>query len=181
MLSSVVAANVSQFQIPTPNSYPESVAVGPDGNLWFTEKRGNKIGRLTPLGESGSDKRQSPQGIVSGPDGNLWFTQSRGNKIGRITVDGEITEFPLSSPESYPHGITVGSDGAIWFTLSGTDKIGRITLLGQLREYSLPRTRTPYGIASGGDGNLWFTGVQQQHGRAADAGRRRDGVWASDA
>ena len=41
-------AGSDQFQLPTPNSYPQSVTLGPDGSVWFTEKLGNKIGRLSP-------------------------------------------------------------------------------------------------------------------------------------
>src|SRR5207302_10701435 len=35
------------FQVPTSNSGPAGISSGPDGNLWFTESSGNKIGRLT--------------------------------------------------------------------------------------------------------------------------------------
>ena len=63
-----------------------NVAAGPDGNVWFTENRGNKIGRiagdgvvteyLVPTPGSG------PSGITAGPDGKLWFTEFYGDKIG---------------------------------------------------------------------------------------------------
>ncbi len=29
---------------------PHGITAGPDGNLWFTEETGNRIGRITPLG-----------------------------------------------------------------------------------------------------------------------------------
>ncbi|HEY3492627.1 MAG TPA: hypothetical protein VGK43_06720, partial [Solirubrobacterales bacterium] len=32
--------------IPTPNSGPQKITTGPDGNLWFTESLGNRIGRV---------------------------------------------------------------------------------------------------------------------------------------
>src|SRR5437762_180669 len=38
---------VTEFIIPTPNSLPDYITVGPDGNLWFTEEGGNKIGVFT--------------------------------------------------------------------------------------------------------------------------------------
>ena len=34
----------------TPGSVPKSIAAGPDGNMWFTEAFGNRIGRITPTG-----------------------------------------------------------------------------------------------------------------------------------
>jgi streptogramin lyase len=37
---------ITEFPIPTPDSGPEGIALGPDGAIWFTENTGNKIGRL---------------------------------------------------------------------------------------------------------------------------------------
>jgi hypothetical protein len=45
---------VTEVPIPTPNGFPSGIASGPDGNLWFTEWGGNKIGRLAPGGVSGA-------------------------------------------------------------------------------------------------------------------------------
>lgn len=39
---------ISEFAIPTPNSHPTGIAVGPDGALWFGEGTANNIGRLLP-------------------------------------------------------------------------------------------------------------------------------------
>ena len=30
------------------NSQPREITAGPDGNIWFTELMGNRIGRLIP-------------------------------------------------------------------------------------------------------------------------------------
>ena len=66
---------------------PFRIAAGPDGNLWFTEKEGNRVGRITPAGEVTEFSvtvGSNPWGIAAGPDGNLWFTEYGGNRIGRI-------------------------------------------------------------------------------------------------
>ncbi len=47
---SVVALTVNDFPAPTPFPGPQGIAVGPDGNLWFTEYAANQIGRVTPAG-----------------------------------------------------------------------------------------------------------------------------------
>src|SRR5262249_42777426 len=39
---------VREFPLPAHGRGPLGITVGPDGNLWFTEDIGNKIGRLTP-------------------------------------------------------------------------------------------------------------------------------------
>src|SRR5881227_1886279 len=48
---------VAEFPVPTANSAPVGITSGPDGNMWFTEIQGNKIGRITSTGsitESGA-------------------------------------------------------------------------------------------------------------------------------
>src|SRR5664280_2209661 len=78
----------TDFQIPTANSQPNQITVGPDGNLWFTESGSNQIGRITTAGTITEFPvptiNSGPNGITAGADGNLWFTELSGNKIGRI-------------------------------------------------------------------------------------------------
>ena len=76
------------------------IAVGSDGNLWFTEFAANKIGEINPVTHAISDftiptTASGPVAIVAGPNGNMWFTESGGvGKIGEInpTTHG-FTEF----------------------------------------------------------------------------------------
>ncbi len=98
-LGGVASAQViTEFPIPTAGSGPEGIVTGPDGNLWFAEELGNKIGRREPNGTITEfpvpTAASAPETITVGPDGNLWFTERLGNKIGRITTAGVITEFP---------------------------------------------------------------------------------------
>jgi streptogramin lyase len=157
-----MAVTTSEFPIPTANSYPGGITAGPDGNLWFTESSGNKIGRITPAGQidefpipdSGS---RSPTAITAGPDGNLWFTEPNGYKIGRITPAGLIDEFLVRTGRAFR--ITAGPDGNLWFTESDANKLGRLTPDGTLLpEFPIPTAGSyPSGITAGPDGNLWFT------------------------
>ena len=177
------AQTITEFTIPTAGSAPEGIAAGPDGNLWFTESSGNKIGRITPLGAidefavptSGS----RPWGITAGPDGNLWFTENLeqgafGGKIGRITTVGVITEFDIPTAGSCPQGIAAGPDGNLWFVEICTYKVGRITTDGVVTEFPTPSTRAASGpewITAGSDGNLWYTGgANNKIGRVTPAG-----------
>jgi hypothetical protein len=119
--------------VPTVGSNPLGITAGPDGNLWFTEEIGDKIGRITtagaitefPVPAAGS----MPFYITAGPDGNLWFTELYGDKIGRITTAGAITEFPVPTAGSMPQGITTSPDGKIWFTELSSNMIGYVTSL----------------------------------------------------
>lgn len=158
---------ITEFPLPHSNSGPQGITFGPDGNLWFVEAAGNRIGRITPAGKikeftlphSGSQ----PENIAVGSDGNLWFTEFYGNAIGRITRAGKITEFSSGlSPGSGPNGITA-AQGSLWFTESSESpngiKIGMITTKGKItKQFSIPTAynSNPEGIALGWDGNLWF-------------------------
>src|SRR5436309_2462457 len=73
-----VSSGISEFKIPTADSFPGDIVKGPDGASWFAESEGNKIARIStssqfteyPLPNGGN-----PQGIAVGPDNNLWFTE----------------------------------------------------------------------------------------------------------
>ena len=159
--STAGAATVTEYTGLTGYS-PSSITSGSDGNLWFTEYGGNKIGRITtggaiteytiPTGSSG------PWGITSGPDNNIWFTEMGGNKIGCVTTGGSFTEYTIPTGSSSPSGITSGPDNNIWFTEMGGNKIGCVTTGGSFTEYTIPTGSSyPSGITSGPDGKLWFT------------------------
>ena len=167
---------ISEFALPA-GSAPAGIVTGPDGNLWFTETSGNKIGRITPLGTvtefpvptAGS----RPLYITSGPDGNLWFTEETGNrtvpehpnKIGRITTSGVITEFLIPTQDSRPFDITVGPDGNIWFTEKLGNLIGRLSVV---RGPTLEARILPVvGSTAGVGGSFFRTAVQLHNSTAA--------------
>jgi len=165
-ISAAQAQSITEFPLTTAGSGPQGIAAGPDGNLWFTEETGNRIGRITPAGViteySLPTADSGPYAIAAGADGNLWFTQrgdnvvGSGNRIGRITPDGGISEFPTSPPDTplvRPFDMTAGPDGNLWFTTGG--KVGRITTTGVVTLF--PTSESPFGIAAGPDGSLWFT------------------------
>jgi len=160
-------AQVTEFAIPTTKSNPNGITTGPDGNLWFTENSGNKVGVITPSGiiteYAVPTPSSDPWGITAGPDGNLWFVESTGNKVGTITTGGSIREFAVPTANAGPRGIAAGPDGNLWFAEYGAGKIGRITTAGAISEFVVPSGQDaatfvsdPFGIVAGADGNLWF-------------------------
>lgn len=42
---------IQEFPLPHPDSGPYSITAGLDGSLWFTENKGNRIGRVSDAGE----------------------------------------------------------------------------------------------------------------------------------
>ena len=164
-----------EFPIPASTSHPGGIAVGREGDLWFTETHTNAIARITPSGKFSAyplPAHSSPTGIVAAPEGSLWFTEA--NDIGRITPSGKISQFPIPPTEvffspiapllsgSSPYAITLGPEGNLWFPEWFADKIGRITPSGTISQFQIPTGASrPYGITAGPDGNLWFT---EEHG-----------------
>src|SRR5215469_4760962 len=72
---------VTEYAMPSATSQPWNITPGPDGNLWFTEKIGNKVGYINPttkqitefnLSQDAPPGYNYPEGITEGPDGNMW-------------------------------------------------------------------------------------------------------------
>lgn len=150
---------------------PSAIAVGPDGNLWFsisTAANPRRLGRITTSGSMSEfpvSLTGSIHDLVTGPDGNLWFTESK-NAIGRaVLVNGApvTTEFTLASPLVTTAGLAAGPDGALWFGVidsiaGGPGRIGRATTTGLISEFVLTTPESaPTGVAVGPDRNIWFT------------------------
>jgi len=147
--------HVAYFALPQPESGSEAIALGPDGNFWFTEYFKDRIGRMTPSGEITEFPVGSrPLGITSGPDGNLWF--AGGAKVGRITPAGRVTEF--AAPRDGALGpIVAGPDGRLWFRTEAP-AIGRLTPSGLASEIKLPSPeRNLLGLAPGPEGAVWYS------------------------
>jgi streptogramin lyase len=136
---------------------PTDIAVGPDGNLWFTNTHSASIGRITPEGDLtrfSAPGLAAPSDITAGPGDSMYFTSPYG-AIGRITMAGVVTSFTHPDLDE-PVGITAGPDGNVWFTSAGNDRIGRLTPQG-ITMLEHPDIIDPQRITAGPDGNVWFT------------------------
>jgi virginiamycin B lyase len=176
-------------------SLPQVIALGPDGNLWFTLDHSlgpDEIGRLVPTGElttfavpstmPAGASQVSLEGITTGTDGNLWFTGQGGEgaTIGSISTAGQVSLVPLAHPARFPTTIAAGPGGRLWFTSSGRQSdswIGELEPDGQVREF-LQRSAFTEGITAGPEGNMWFLGASTtsrpsagQVGRITPAGK----------
>jgi len=176
------AAPLGSVENFTGGTDPWTTAPGPDGNVWFTDRVGKKIGRITPAGTitEFSGLSTNPIGIAAGPDGKMWFAEAdvvegvAPPKIGSIdpfaaNPESTITEFGTGlQATSAPFFITAGPDGNMWFTdvaefFGGLNKIGRITPAGTITEFGvadgLNPGAVPQPIAPGPDGNVWFSDI----------------------
>ena len=169
------------FTLPRATISLHAIAVGADGDLWFTAVSQvgaptsayvNKIGRVTPSGvftEFPLTLRKSSDFVnllIAGPDGNLWFSiesylsdYSAFGEMGRMTPQGAGTIYTLGKFVE-PRDLTIGPDGNLWF--STYFEIGRITTNGQVRLYDPDAKAQSFqrisisGVTTDSDGALWF-------------------------
>jgi len=142
---------------------PNHVSLGPDGNLWATEGRDDKIARFD-LGarkvtvEYHVPKNTQLHDLAVGPDGNLWFTGNTG-RFGKLDVaTGKVTLYPRLQGAGNPH-IWWAPDGFAYLSevVSGrlarfdpkTDKI-------TASRYNLPFHSGIHSFAELPDGSTWW-------------------------
>ena len=127
---------------------PVSIALGPDGSIYFSEYANHCIRRVTPSGyittvagngtqEYGGDghpateaELNTPYGIAVAPDGTLYIADSENHRIRQVTPNGIIT------------------------TIAGTGDIGHSGDGGPATEAMLDH---PNAVALAPDGSLYIT------------------------
>ena len=165
---------------------PYEIVAAPDGNLWFTEPRANRIARVTPRGivtelTAGIASSTAPLHLTVGPDGNLWYSSAYRNQISRITTGGSVTDFPAGDASGRIGSLTQGPDGNLWYVKSRA--VGRMSPTGEVAEFTAGISPSPSlsDIAAGPDGNLWFTEYQGGRvGRITPAGQVTEFVVVAD-
>ncbi len=173
------AIAVTEFPLPVPGSSPLGIATGSDGNVWFTEVTGSRVGRVTPAGNvtdfstgAGVSLGGRKWDIAAGPDGNLWYTDEMNNVVGRMTPPASAVEFPVAvtAAGQGPRGIAAGLDGNLWIVAAGA--IVRVTPLGAATEFTagISAASEPLDITAGPDGALWFTEQAGRIGRITTTG-----------
>ncbi|HET7720611.1 MAG TPA: hypothetical protein VFK43_11630, partial [Acidimicrobiales bacterium] len=99
---------ITEYDLSPGFNVPRDITTGRDGNMWFTELVGNRIGRVTRSGAITEfplpPGHRGPFIINPGPLQSLWFTEIDAGRIGRITYTGAVTEYPLPDPGSGPLG-----------------------------------------------------------------------------
>ncbi len=142
---------------------PTHVTLGPDGNLWTTEGRDDKIARfdvntLRVTGEYRVPRGTELHDLAIGPDGNLWFT-GIDNRFGRLEVgSGKVTLYPGLRGAGNPH-VWWAPDGSAYISerqagrLARFDrKTGKITA----SRYNLPPNSGIHSFAELPNGNAWW-------------------------
>jgi virginiamycin B lyase len=172
--------DTTSYSVPTAGANLSALAVGPDGNIWFTEANATassagKIGKITTSGTITEYQLPytppvrridpgiyfNPTGITAGSDGKMWFIASNSAYVGSITTDGStISFYSLDGTTQYGtaayKGITTGSDGNLWVTDDMASKVLAVTTSGTVsRSVALASNCGPGMIVAGPDSKLW--------------------------
>lgn len=140
--------------------FTETVAAGPDGNVWFTEETttGTLIGKVTPAGTVTEypDPNTCRSSLVGAGDGFLYAGCSTG--LVRISPpDGH--EKLLSSVQPYSNlaATGTGDDAVLYYSVLPNHLRTRHLATGNEDDDDLPSgQRHPTNVAAGPDGNLWY-------------------------
>jgi len=92
------SGRIVEYATPTPDGDGSKVGVDSlvmdrSGNVWFTERLTNRIGRLERNGTIQEFQIPTKDGYALGIDldsaSNIWFAERYGNRIGRMNSHGE--------------------------------------------------------------------------------------------
>lgn len=166
------------FAVPTPPGNPfatvgDSIASGPDGNVWSSDgsrrmfQVATATGKMKSFDVPGAGAGSVISTVTAGPGGGdtVWFADVAMQAVGRVTTGSApaITLFnvPEFSPPttSQPAAIAAGPDGNMWFSDRGSSYLGGIApLIGTIDQYPIPSNsnRLSQGLVVLPSGELWF-------------------------
>ena len=171
-----VATNgtVSEFSVPTKDSYANAIFAAADGTIWFTESNG-KIGHMAGDGKILVEIASTGEHygwIGQGEDRTLHLisTDAKGASVGFVTLEQTPDGYRKTSKFSPLAGRVVLSDAAmdragnIWFTDMLGNRVARSSADGRAAELNLGTGKigigtVPTAIRAADDGTLWVLEV----------------------
>jgi virginiamycin B lyase len=120
---------LTKFHPPTKGK-PQRIVVDDDGIVWFSERRGNKIGRFDPKTETFKEfalpgPEASPYAIGIDRQGMIWYSSHEQDTLGRLDPKtGDVLEYPYPHSEISMREFFLDSKGRMWYASSVNNKIG---------------------------------------------------------
>lgn len=107
-----------RYTLPTPGAHPSVLTDDGHGNLWFTEWRGNKIGRISATSEISEfpipSEEESPLALTIASDGKVWFSTMFNYELFRLDpITGNIQSFPLPTPSNWSKNAAEGRSACV--------------------------------------------------------------------
>jgi streptogramin lyase len=119
--------------LPPTNGKPQRLELDADGNVWFSERQGNKIGRFDPETVTFKEfplpgPEASPYALGIDRDGMIWYSSHEQDTIGRLDPKtGAVVEYPYPNPEISMREFHLDRKGRMWYASSANNKIGYFT------------------------------------------------------
>ncbi len=158
--------NITEWQVPWPNTRPRDPFVAPDGRIWFVGQAGDYAAVFDPA--DGSFSRidladgTGPHNLIVAADGIIWYAGNKAAHIGRIdptaAAGEQIRQYPTPERDAKdPHTLIQAADGRIWFTAQWSNAIGVFNPAdGAVKVIDVATDRArPYGIDLDSDGHPW--------------------------
>ena len=159
------AHKFTRYELKTQYAFPFGIALDNQGNVWFTEIFGNKIGEITTNGTITEipiplQGYIEPSGITVGPEGRVWFTLPGVDEIGYY-YDGQFSFQNLTGLVEEPVGISFDQQGNMWLTQHGPSFISEFnpkTGVFKTISTTVPPegSSLPYFDHVDQNGNVWF-------------------------
>jgi streptogramin lyase len=136
------ATNVlTEWAVPSASSFPEDIAVAPNGLVYFTEDNKHKLAELDPATGTFREWLMPAAGVANDRvtlridelTGDIWMTLAATNQVQRLRPStntftrwaGPTVDCPTGGWDCYMYGIDVDAQGRAWFS----DYIGLIWML----------------------------------------------------
>ncbi|MXX66409.1 MAG: hypothetical protein F4Z40_05270 [Chloroflexi bacterium] len=158
-------------------TWPASLAVGPDGNLYISDEALNRISIFSLDGEfiscwgspgSGEGQLDRPSGLRFDGDGDLYLSDTMNHRVQKFSKDGEFLQSWGSHGDgdgelNMPWGVDVDELGAVYVSDWRNDRIQKFGPDGQF-EFAVGSSGNgrgqfdrPTGIAVDGDGDIYVS------------------------
>jgi virginiamycin B lyase len=120
---------LSKFYPPTKGK-PQRLQVDSDGIVWFSERRGGKIGRFDPNTETFKEfqlpgPEPSPYAVGIDRSHMIWYSSHEQDTLNRLDPgNGEVIEYPYPHSEISMRELFLDSQGRMWYASSVNNKVG---------------------------------------------------------
>ncbi len=116
----------TRYSIPTAYSFPFGITIDKQGNVWFTELEGNKLGEISANSSTVTEVSiplnapygAEPSGITVDDSGKTWMTLPGVDGIASY-YQGNFQFYNMTGLVVSPVGIAADSQGNLWFTQHG--------------------------------------------------------------
>ena len=160
------ARGFQEFRLPDQGDIPVSIALGPDGTVWFTLESSDAIGlfrdgRIQKLAKGAESVE--PLGLAVDSGGQAWYTDAPRQRISRASPAGSIISFGLETPVARLGRLAVAAgrrrmvrraERGERHAPEGRAPTRHVVGLAHLHG---PIDAGPFGVAVAADGTVWAT------------------------